>query len=103
MKFFIGCAKIAPLVILFWLFVCALAYAVLAKGLDKQSEEETQVYNCGNPEGLTVQPSGRIIEEGEVFTQIGYETVDEAGVSSVQVYDGTITGTELFICEVTDG
>jgi hypothetical protein len=65
-------------------------------------ETRTLMVNCGNPEGLTVHPSGRVIEQGETFTVIGYETVDEAGISSVTVYDGTISGEELFICEVKD-
>ena len=64
-----------------------------------QSPKTYEMYNCGHPEGLTVQPSGRVIEQGETFTQIGDETVDEDGVSSVQVYDGTISG-DLYICEV---
>ena len=98
MKFAQGCVRILPLVILFWVAVCLIAYAVSAQG-----ESETQMSNCGHPEGLMVQPSGRVIEAGETFTVIGFETVDAAGVSSVQVYDGTISGEELFICEVSDG
>ena len=94
MNFAKGCVRILPPVILFWIAVCLIAYAVSAQGADG-----TQMYNCGHPEGLTVQPSGRVIEQGETFTQIGDETVDEDGVSSVQVYDGTISG-DLYICEV---
>lgn len=94
MNFAKGCARILPLVILFWTLICLIVYAVSAQG-----ETETLMTNCGNPEGLIVQPSGRIIEQGETFTVLGTETVDEAGVSSVTVYDGTISG-DLYICEV---
>ena len=52
-----GCVKILPIVILFWTLVCLIVYAVSAQG-----ETETFMTNCGNPEGLTVQPSGRVIE-----------------------------------------
>jgi predicted hydrocarbon binding protein len=87
-----------PIALLMWLVICVVIYGVSAQG-----ESETLMRNCGHPEGLTVQPSGRVIQADEVFTIIGYESVDAAGVSSVQVYDGVISGEELFICEVADG
>ena len=98
MKFAKGCMLGLPIAILLWLVICLVIYGIYHT-VSAQGESETQMYNCGNPEGLTVQPSGRVIEQGETFTQIGDETVDEDGVSSVQVYDGTISG-DLYICEV---
>ena len=98
MKFAQGCARIIPFVFLFW----AILTLVVILTASAQGEGETLMRNCGNPEGLTVQPSGRVIEAGETFIIIGYESVDAVGVSSVQVYDGVISG-DLYICEVRDG
>jgi hypothetical protein len=84
--------------LIFWAVVIAIA--LLWSSVSAQDEITSQMYNCGNPEGLIVQPSGRVIEQDEIFIQIGYETVDEAGISSVNVYDGTISREDLFICEV---
>jgi hypothetical protein len=88
-----GCILMA----VFWVIVIAIALLVWTS---VSAQDGTLVWNCGNPEGLIVQPSGRIIEQGEIFVQIGDEIVNyETGVSSVNVYDGTISGQELFICE----
>jgi hypothetical protein len=56
------------------------------------------VYNCGNPDGLVVHETGRIIQYGEVFEMIGDEAVNANGVSTITVFDGTIEGNDLFIC-----
>ena len=97
MKFARGCLYAIPFSLVLWLLICLIVYAVSAQG-----ETGTLMYNCGHPEGLTVQPSGRVIEAGETFIIIGLETVDADGVSSVNVYDGVISG-DLYICEVRDG
>jgi hypothetical protein len=85
--------------LIFWAVVIAIA--LLWTSVSAQDDITSQVYNCGNPDGLIVQPSGRVIEQGEIFIQIGDEIVNyETGVSSVNVYDGTISREDLFICEV---
>lgn len=97
MKFFIGCVRIIPLVILVWLVACLIVYTVLA-----QEPDGIKMYNCGNPGGLQVDPSGRVIKQDEVFIMIGQEYLNEDGMSVLTVYDGVIVEDSdgLFVCEV---
>ena len=56
--------------------------------------------NCGNPDGLIVIETGRVIEIGEEFEMLGEEIVDDDGMSEIRVYDGTVRREDMFICEV---
>jgi hypothetical protein len=87
--------QLALLIILITAFFYSIFNIVSA-----QQETRTLMGNCGNPDGLVVQETGRVIAEDQVFEMIGEESVDEDGVSTIHVFDGTIRRQDLFICEV---
>lgn len=60
------------------------------------------VWNCGQPDGLVVRETSRLIALDEIFEQIGDEVVDENGYSHIAVFDGTIWEIDnngLYVCD----
>jgi len=80
--------------------VILLFVAVLVVALHSV-DTSTTMFNCGNPDGLIVIETGRVIELGEKFEMFGDEVVDDNGVSEIKVYDGTIRREDMFICKVS--
>jgi hypothetical protein len=97
-----GIAQISILIIVVGTFTYTLySILTLSKPIPVHAMQTTsQMYNCGNPEGLEVIETGRMIGPNETFEMIGNEIVDEDGLSTVRVFDGTIRKSDLFICEV---
>jgi hypothetical protein len=92
-----GIVQLAVLIII----VASFAYSMYNYSIPPAHamQTTTQMYNCGNPEGLEVIETGRIIGLNETFEMIGNEVVDEDGLSTIRVFDGTIQKYDLFICE----
>ena len=96
----LGISQIGILIIVVASFVYSLYNVIVYSTPSVHAmQTATQMYNCGNPEGLEVIETGRIIGLGETFEMIGNEVIDEDGLSTIRVFDGAIQNYDLFICE----
>jgi len=90
-------------ILILFVFVCAAllvagAYPpLLGNRYVLASEERRLMINCANPEGITVEETGRVIAPGETFIVIGYEIIEEDGSTYWRVEDGRVSAD--YVCE----
>jgi len=88
-----SCATCATVAVVFLLLVIVLLLSTFATSVNAQGEF-TWMWNCANPEGITVIETGRVIPQGERFE------VYDIGEEFLKVIDGTINAD--YVCEVTN-